>query len=119
MLSGPPSLLQKPGEVATRHSRACAALPTQVADKEAGANCPAALVHAARTRARLGGKVKQRFQEGAVDEARLRGLLSSLCSGDGFGFRTRWTCQSLGLQRRMHIQWPVSILIMGRPRQVA
>ena len=42
----------------------------QVADKEAGANCPAALVHAARTRARLGGKVKQRFQEGAVDEAR-------------------------------------------------
>ena len=40
----------------------------QVADKEAGANCPAALVHAARTRSRLGGKVKRRFQEGAVDE---------------------------------------------------
>ncbi len=39
-----------------------------MADKEAGANCPAALVHAARTRSRLGGKVKRRFQEGAVDE---------------------------------------------------
>lgn len=45
---------------------------TQVADKEAGANCPAALVHAARTRSRLGGKVKQRFQEGAVDEVCVR-----------------------------------------------
>ena len=43
-------------------------LLSQVADKEAGANCPAALVHAARTRSRLGGKVKRRFQEGAVDE---------------------------------------------------
>ena len=41
-----------------------------MADKEAGANCPAALVHAARTRSRLGGKAKQRFQEGAVDEVR-------------------------------------------------
>ena len=45
----------------------------QVADTEAGANCPAALAHAARTRARLGAATKQRFQEGSIDEVRNAG----------------------------------------------